>query len=142
VLLEEILQGSNKRPQILIELANPDNSSLVGGSGTEMIVSPIIMSHLLAQVALRRELQSIYTELFTVGGAEIEFRNLTRYGIEAGNYTFQEIAQIASGFGETALGVCKNKKNAELKNKLILNPPKHDHITITEQDELIVLMTY
>ena len=142
VLLEEILQGSNKRPQILIELANPDNSSLVGGSGTEMIVSPIIMSHLLAQVALRRELQSIYTELFTVGGAEIEFRNLTRYGIEAGNYTFRDIAQVASGFGETALGVCKNKKNAELKNKLILNPPKHDHITITEQDELIVLMTY
>lgn len=142
VLLEEILQGNDKRPQILIELANPDNSTLVGGSGTEMIVSPIIMSHLLAQVALRRELQSIYTELFTVGGAEIEFRNPVRYDIGQGNYTFEELANIAAGFGETALGVCKNKKNAELKNKLILNPPKHDHITITKHDELIVLMTY
>lgn len=142
VLLEEILQGSNKRPQILIELANPDNSTLVGGQGTEMIVSPLIMSHLLAQVALRRELQSIYTELFTVGGAEIEFRDPERYDIEPGTYEFQEIAQVASFLGETALGVCKNKKNAELKNKLILNPPKHKHITLTENDELVVLMTY
>lgn len=142
VLLDEILQGSEIRPQILIELANPDNSTLVGGAGTEMIVSPIILSHLLAQVALRRELQSIYTELFTVGGAEIEFRNPAEYGLRAGNYTFQEIAHLASQYGETALGVCKNKKNTELKNKLILNPPKNDHITITEKDDLIVLMTY
>lgn len=142
VLLEEILQMSNNRPQILIELANPDNSSLIGGKGTEMIASPIIMSHLLAQVALRRELQSIYTELFTVGGAEIEFRDPVRYDIKPGNYTFHEIAHIASQFGETALGVCKNKKNAELKNKLILNPPKQDHIAITDLDELVVLMTY
>jgi hypothetical protein len=142
VLLEEILQGSERRPQILIELADPANSTLVGGTETEMIVSPIILSHLLAQVALRRELQTIYTELFTVGGAEIEFRNPDRYGMETGNYTFLEIARIASEFGETALGVCKNKKSSELKNKLILNPPKNDHITITEKDELIVLMTY
>jgi hypothetical protein len=142
VLLEEILEGSDRRPQILIELADPANSTLVGGSGTEMIVSPIILSHLLAQVALRRELQTIYTELFTVGGAEIEFRNPDRYGMETGNYTFLEIAGIASDFGETALGICKNKKNSELKNKLILNPPKNDHITITEKDELVVLMTY
>lgn len=142
VLLEEILQGSNIRPQILIELANPDNSTLVGGKASEMIVSPIIMSHLLAQVALRRELQSIYTELFTVGGAEIEFRDPANYNIGPGNHTFQEIAQIASRFGETALGICKHKKNAEIKNKLILNPPKHDHITLTKNDELVVLMTY
>lgn len=142
VLLEEILQSSNKRPQILIELANPDNSTLVGGKGAEMIVSPIIMSHLLAQVALRRELQSIYTELFTVGGAEIEFRDPESYGIEFGNYTFQEIADLASGFGETALGVCRNKKNAKIKNKLILNPPKHQHLSLNKNDELVVLMTY
>ena len=142
VLLEEILQGTDSQPQILIELANPDNSTLVAGTVTEMIVSPIILSHLLAQVALRRELQSIYTELFTVGGAEIEFRNPERYGIKPGQYTFHKIAQIASEFGETALGVCRNKKNAERKNKLILNPPKHEHITLTENDELVVLMTY
>jgi len=142
VLLEEILQGTDSQPQILIELANPDNSTLVAGTVTEMIVSPIILSHLLAQVALRRELQSIYTELFTVGGAEIEFRNPERYGIKPGQYTFHKIAQIASEFGETALGVCRNKKNAERKNKLILNPPKHEHISLTENDELVVLMTY
>lgn len=142
VLLEEILQGSEKRPQIIIELANPDNSTLVGGKDTEMIISPIIMSHLLAQVALRRELQAIYTELFTVGGAEIEFRDPAKYDIKPGNYTFQEIAQYAAAYGETALGVCKNKKNAELKNKLILNPAKHEHITLTKLDELVVLMTY
>jgi hypothetical protein len=142
VLLEEILQGRERRPQIIIELANPDNSTLVGGTGAEMIVSPVIMSHLLAQVALRRELQSIYTELFTVGGAEIEFRDPSRYGIKPGNYTFNELSHIAREFGETALGLCKNKKNAKLKNRLILNPPKNNQLTITENDDLVVMMTY
>lgn len=142
VLLEEILQGSRNRPQILIELASPDNSTLVGGQGTEMIVSPIILSHLLAQVALRRELQSIYTELFTVGGAEIEFRDPAKYNLKPGNYTFKEIAEVGYCFGETTLGICKHKKNAELKNKLILNPSKNKQIMLTEKDELVVLMTY
>jgi len=142
ILLDEILDGENKKPHILVDLANPGNSALLKKSDTEMIISPIILSHLLAQVALRRELQSIYTELFTVGGAEIEFKTLEHYGLDPGNYTFEEIEQVTALVGETALGVFKNKKNGSLKNKLILNPPKRNHLTITDKDEFVVLMTY
>lgn len=142
ILLDEILDGEQNQPHFLVDLANPGNSMLLKKSYTEMIISPIILSHLLAQVALRRELQSIYTELFTVGGAEIEFKSLEHYGLDPGNYTFGEIEQATALMGETALGVFKNKKNGDLENKLILNPPKHDHLTITEKDEFIVLMTY
>lgn len=142
ILLDEILDGEQNQPHILVDLANPGNSMLLKKSDTEMIISPIILSHLLAQVALRRELQSIYTELFTVGGAEIEFKSIEHYGLNPGNYTFEEIEQITALMGETALGVFKNKRNGALKNKLILNLTKHDHLTITKNDEFVVLMTY
>lgn len=142
VLLDEIIQNPDERPQILIELANPDNRSLVTGKYSEMIISPIIISHMLAQVALRRELHSIYTELFTVGGAEIEFRNPERYHMKPGTYTFADIETIANRYGETALGICKHKKNVDLKNKVILNPARQNQFSLNEHDELVVLMRY
>ncbi len=142
ILLDEILDGEQNQPHILVDLANPGNSLLLKKPNTELIISPIILSHLLAQVALRRELQSIYTELFTVGGAEIEFKSIEHYGLGPGNYTFEEVEQVTALVGETAIGVFKNKKNGHLKNKLILNPPKNEYLTITENDEFVVLMTY
>ena len=104
ILLDEILDGKENQPHILVDLANPGNSMLLKKSNTEMIISPIILSHLLAQVALRRELQSIYTELFTVGGAEIEFKSIEHYGLDPGNYTFEEIEQVAALVGENRSG--------------------------------------
>jgi len=142
ILLDEILDGEQHQPHILVDLANTGNSMLMKTSNTEMIISPIILSHLLAQVALRRELQSIYTELFTVGGAEIEFKLIEHYGMDPGNYTFEKIEQVTALVGETALGVFKNKRGDDVKSKLILNPRKDKHLTITEKDEFVVLMTY
>ena len=104
ILLDEILDGGKNQPHILVDLANPGNSMLLEKSNTEMIISPIILSHLLAQVALRRELQSIYTELFTVGGAEIEFKSIEHYGLDPGNYTFEVIEQVAALVGGNRSG--------------------------------------
>ena len=48
----------------------------------------MIASHVLAQVALRRELNVVYEELFAAGGAEISFRRVSDYGIAGQNMSF------------------------------------------------------
>ena len=50
---------------------------LCSRSGTgEIIVSPLIVSHMLARVALRRELRAVFDELFSSNGCEILFRRI------------------------------------------------------------------
>lgn len=142
VLLDDILENEDKIPQVLLELANEDNNNLITKPGSEVIISPVILSHLLAQVALRRELHSIYTELFTVGGAEIEFRELDHYNITPGTHTFSEVRKIAASYGETAMGVYKGKTGGDAYKKLLLNPPKNHSFQLTKDDQFVVLMTY
>jgi len=141
VLLDEILEEVGSNPHILLELANADNNNLITSHRSEVIISPVILSHLLAQVALRRELHTIYTDLFTVGGAEIEFRLLSHYNLQPGDYSFSDIESIATKHGETALGVNKDYKRADGNNKLMLNPPKNHTLRMTDEDCFVVLMT-
>ncbi|CAN5429223.1 lipoprotein [soil metagenome] len=141
VLLDEIMESQEKTPQILLELANADNNNLIKSHQSEVIISPVILSHLLAQVALRRELHTIYNDLFTVGGAEIEFRDLSHFNILPGEYSFSEIEKIANSYGETALGVKKGYRNTDGNKKLMLNPPKNHTLRLTDEDGFVVLMS-
>ena len=136
ILLDEILNESDHKPNILLELANPDNNHLIKNKNSEVIISPVILSHLLAQIAMRRELQSIYTELFTVGGAEIEFRELSQYNIETGDYTFGDLEKITAGYGEIAIGVHRTNYG------LYLNPSKNKTYSLTETDKIVSIVTY
>src|SRR5690554_3614911 len=81
--LEDILEGAPKRPQVIMELSDPDNRHLLYGHQSEMLISPMVLSHILAQVALRRELRVVLDELFTAGGAEIQFRSPEDYPLPA-----------------------------------------------------------
>ena len=82
----------------------------------------MIASHVLAQVALRRELNVVYEELFAAGGAEICFRRVSDYGIAGQNVSFGQIEEMSACRGEIALGV-------RLQNDgIVLNPAHDEHI--------------
>ncbi len=141
VLLEEILENAAKRPQILLELADPSNESLIRRFQSEVIISPMILSHLLAAIALRRELHSIYNELFTVGGAEIIFRNLGEYGLQPGPIRFSDLERRAAEYHETALGVFQEQLDEYQRLKLKLNANRHEKLELKENMKLVVLTT-
>ncbi len=141
MLLDEIIQEAEPRPQVLIELADPGNEVLIRRFQSEVIVGPMIMSHLLAQIALKPELHSIYNELFTVGGAEIIFRTPEEYGIKHGSYKFDEIVAFANTFGETALGIYTSPEVAEQRSSLQLNPNRKLGLEISDRVRFVVLTT-
>lgn len=135
--LEDVLAESPGRPQLIMELSDPDNSHLLYGHQSEMLISPMILSHILAQVALRRELRMVLDELFTVGGAEIRFQNPEHYLLPA-SADFHVLEKVLAAEGEVALGVLRATANARGR-RLMLNPPRRQYLDLQPGDRLVVL---
>jgi hypothetical protein len=136
LLLRRALQeGSGTRPTVIVELLDPDNVRLLGEQESEVIISPLIVSHMLAQVALRRELQAVFEGLFTAGGADITFRAGTDYAEAGRAVTFAEIEEAAYGRGHTALGV----RSRTGRGALALVPGRDSRWTVDDDLEIVIL---
>ncbi|WP_287062825.1 NAD-binding protein [Algoriphagus sp.] len=140
VLLEELLEKLDKKPNVLLELSDPHNETLLRKYKAEVIISPLILSNLLAGTALQREVNSIFKELFTAGGAEIIFRSIQEYGLNPGQIPFRQLEDKASEFGEIALGIYK-PNSLKKEQQLILNPEKNRNLEISSEVLLVVLTT-
>lgn len=135
--LEDILAEKPGRPQLIMELSDPDNRQLLYGHQSEVLISPMILSHILAQVALRRELNAVLDELFTVGGAEIRFSNPDDYPLPA-SADFHVLEKVLAAEGEVALGVFRATADARGRH-LLLNPPRRQYLELQPGDRLVVL---
>jgi hypothetical protein len=135
--LEDILAKAPRRPQLIMELSDPDNRHLLYGHQSEMLISPMILSHILAQVALRRELRMVLDELFTVGGAEIRFQEPGDYPLPA-SADFHVLEKILAAEGEVALGVFRAAADARGRH-LMMNPPRRQYLELQPGDRLVVL---
>ena len=134
LVLKNILEGSAQQPKILVDLMDADNVRLFQDENTEVLVTPMIASHVLAQVALRRELNVVYAELFGAGGAEICFRPVTDYNIMGQKMSFGALKEIAAVRGEIVLGVRLESGSIEL------NPAQDKTYILKKPDDLIVLV--
>ncbi len=135
--LEDILAETPGRPQLIMELSDPDNRQLLYGHQSEVLISPMILSHILAQVALRRELRAVLDELFTVGGGEIQFSNPDDYPLPA-SADFHVLEKVLAAEGEVALGVFRATADARGRH-LLLNPPRRQYLELQPGDRLVVL---
>ena len=134
LVLQNVLEGMPDKPKILVDLMDPDNIELFDDINTEVLVTPTIASHVLAQVALRRELNVVYEELFGAGGAEIFLRRVSDYGISGKMIAFEVLKEVSEQCGEIVLGA------RTLRHGLRLNPQPDDACILGELDDLIVLV--
>jgi hypothetical protein len=155
LLLEEIAEEREDCPAVLLELLEPANESLVAHATSEVVVSPLVTSHMLSQIALRRELRVVLDALFTAGGTEIVFRRAVDYGLES-SVTFEQMQAAASAHGETALGVRVFEADALERGRkpsaggphptatgtLTLNPDRGRTWAVSDGFEVVVIATY
>ena len=140
LLLNELGQPEGST-QTIVELLDPENVRLVDTSRGEVIISPLILSHMLAHVALRPELGAVFQELFTAGGAEITFRPLEAYAIEAaagGTVAFAEVQRAAHAAGEIALGL----RTGPRAENLFLNPPSESRYPTGRHVQVVTMVTF
>ncbi|NNE45987.1 MAG: hypothetical protein HKN37_04925 [Rhodothermales bacterium] len=130
------------RTDILVELIDSENAHLFARRPGEVIISPVILSHMLAHAALRRELTSVFNELFGPGGAEIFFRPAADFGLDGRTISFREIRKSAFEHGEIALGVRIDIEEEGVGAGVLLNPAPGETWTLRKQDEILVLTHY
>jgi hypothetical protein len=134
LLLEEVLTGVAAPPQVLLELQDPDNEPLIAGRRAEVVISPLVVAHMIAQVALRRELRTVYDALFTAGGPELVLRAPADYEMSAGRWPFAELQARVRVRGELLLGSYRPSDDEGR-----LNPGRDADIALSPDDRLAVL---
>jgi hypothetical protein len=137
LVLQKLLSKHEKRPDVLVELLDAENVGLLGERPGEVLISPVILSHMLAQVALRRELNAVFNELFAFRGAEIGFRSCKSYGLLGRTVYFAEVVKVAAERGETALGFAL--LDASNRSEIKLNPPRNEAFELRAGDDVIVV---
>lgn len=71
LVLRRLLAGAPRPPRVLLELAEPGNSPLLGADSEDLLVPPLIVSHLLSQGALRPELLPVFDAVLQRDGADL-----------------------------------------------------------------------
>jgi hypothetical protein len=155
LLLEEIAEARDSCPAVLLELLEPANENLVAHGTSEVVVSPLVTSHMLSQIALRRELRVVFDALFTAGGTEFVFRPAAEYALQ-GSVTFEQMQAAASARGETALGVRTRPPGAAMHTRtpqaegerslalgpITLNPERTRTWAVSDGFEVVAIATY
>jgi len=140
-ILKDLFGKLTQPPRLIVELLDELNVALVQQEVSEYLLTPHILSHILVQVALRRELNAVFRDLFSSGSKEILFRDFARYGVEPGRHlTFAEIAALARSQGEIALGIHRFEESANPLGGVHLNPDRREAWTLHPQDQIVVLI--
>lgn len=142
LLLRQLTAGASA-PHVLLELTDPDNSGLferrLENEHTELLVTPRIVSHMLARVAMRRELRAVFDELFSPGGCDIAFRPIADYQLTAGAHTFAAVQQAVDVRGAIAIGIRRHGRRGAEDGGIELNPGRDERLELHPRDELIVV---
>jgi len=135
LIVDERLRTFDSQPTVILELLDPDNAGLVHRTRGEIIISPLVLSHLMTHVGLRPELKSVFDELLRVGGAELMFRAAAEYG--AGEpLTFDALHRAGAAFGETVIGV-----RDPSTRRILLNPGRQVSCDPADGLEVISVVT-
>ena len=136
-LTVDTLTIGRERPHVVAEVLEEENETLFDSDRCDAIVSPMIVSYILSQVALEPELGLVFQELTQSWGTTILFRSP-----DSGNgqtvCSFSDLVAKAAARGETAIGVVTTSDGARQTR---LNPGADSRWTLDEIEQVVVLGT-
>lgn len=135
MVLAEVLENTEPRPRVLVELLDPENEPFAQTVADDLLVTPLVLSYQLAQAALRRELGAVFDELFGPGGAELASFPPERFGI-VGSTVFANLVERGRRRGELVIGV---RRGMGTDASVTLVPPREEVITFDSQTEVVVV---
>lgn len=143
LLLRELVpRASAGGPEVLVELAESENLASFATEGSEILVPALVLSHIMAQIALRPDLRVVFEDLFGAEGPEIFFRPVSRYKLTGRDVTFTDVCHAAAACNETALGVRLRSRGEQGDDEILVNPPRDRSWRLRDGDELVVLAIY
>ena len=120
---------------IVAEVLEEENEAVFNAERCDDIVSPMVVSYILSQVALEPELGLIFRELIRPWGTTIMFRS-PEPGTGESSFSFADLAALAAERGEIAIGVVTSNGG---DRQTLLNPGADFQWSCEEIEQVIVL---
>lgn len=140
LILQQALVGnsSGERPRIVTELLDARDVDLARATGADdFVVSDELSSLVLAQLAERSDLEPVFVDLFDVSGSAIALQPASWY-VTAEAVPFRRVVAAARVRGETAIGY-RIARRADGLSNVVLNPSKTDVVTLSADDQVVVI---
>ena len=137
--LHRLFNESQRHPHLFFEILDQANRRLFHDSPDDVMVSPMLVSYMLSQVALRRELGAVFDVLTDPGGPELTLVPAAEYFPCEEPVCFSDIQQAAHEHGEIALGLRIEQAGSR---QVVLNPDRTEYWQLADGDQLIVLANF
>lgn len=139
--LREFAEKAGHPFSIVTEILDVRNRDLAASArADDLIVSEQYISLALAQISERRELATVFADLFNPEGSEIHMRAAGDYVVLGQPVDFYTVLDAARALGEVALGYRQAARADSSRGAgLELNPVKSALVTFAEADRIIIL---
>ena len=128
------LSRAPRQARVVAEVLDSRDAVIAERTGADdLVVSDQLSSLMVAQLTERPELSVVLGELFRADGASISLRPADRY-VPATGVSFAAVVAAARAQGHVALGYRLSATGA-----VVLNPPKSAQLTLTAEDQVVVL---
>ncbi len=139
LMLRSLLPAKDRGPDLTVELLEKENLFLFDDRVEDVIVSPLMISYILSQIALRRELAAVFSELSRPWGAQIILEPAADLVPTNETVRFSQIENAAGERGLIALGL---QQGAGADARLDLNPDREAEWRLAPGDKILVLATF
>ena len=128
--------------QVVVEVLSAANSELLHQHcQTDIVISPRLISMLLAQISQQLMLERVYADLMNAHANEIYLKSVTRYSVNPSACTFADLMRGAAKLNELAIGVKFHAKANDSASDfgIRINPPKNEPLGLDLADQVIVI---
>jgi Trk K+ transport system NAD-binding subunit len=130
LIKEVVARGGQSVPPVVATLHDPQSVGLVVDEEDDFLVTSLLLSHVLTQVALRRELGTVFEELLGADGGDISLPPLSH--LSGRILEFRQLQQSLWLQGRLALGLRRGRA------RVLLNPAGSEQFRLESDDRLIV----
>ncbi len=134
--LRDIEDKNGESFSVVSEMLDTKNRRLAEVTQTDdFIVSDVLVSLLITQLAENARLAPVFDDLFDADGSEIYLKPASDYVKSGSTVDFYTVTEAARRRGETAIGYARTGQEAETR----LNPKKSERRKFNSSDRVIVL---
>ncbi len=140
--LRDIADTHKLEFSIVSEMLDLRNRNLaLSKRADDFIISDRLISHMIAQVAENKELNTLFQDLFDPEGIEIYMKPACLYVIPGSKINFYTVVEAARQRDEIAVGYRMKGQSSDPDRNygVVLNPRKSVEICLEEEDRIIVL---
>ena len=139
LMLRSLLPAEGRGPELTVELLEKENLFLFDDRVEDVIVSPLLISYFMSQIALRREMAAVFSEISDTWGAQIILEPAADFVPTHEPVKFSDIEDAAGENGLIALGL---QQGSGVDTRLELNPEQDSQWELVSDDKVVVLATF